>query len=931
LPGHRKIAGVDDSYRLAGPWNGAITTSTTDYREIAETIMNALSDVNLEPRPHFRVLPTPKQTNDPRLWDIDERNSVGFIIEDKSDSDSIYRTHVSFKARTGASSFVDVSFVIEASKNVKCAVKDARVDGSATKVIPGEGRPVTLSIPVIGGSDPQSVELALIKDVKGKNGSNQILFKIANTTERKWPKDGNESFEFGSLLDLDIYEVSNSPFVTNLEEIKAYGLLPEKAASQKEIHFKDYFIAETRIPRPKAGKLTITELSKSLSKDYGVTLDASIVKYVQEKIEKNGGRLYEFQANAIRRIIEELTGKRRPTVVTARTAAGKTEAFLIPVVNSILGPSSGKRRSGIKAIFFYPTKALASDQLQRIVELLYWVNKAHASDPLTVGVYHGDVEESLSLDIPLPVRCILHEQDIQENKLQPSDVRLVPEQGSMTLVCKRCKEKYPFLMIDRYNVTLNLPDILIATPDAINYVLMRYERRHVFFGATKTLTVCTSCRSISYKQAARCEKCGSATKETSIKPEVGPRIIVLDELHLFNSLFGGNVSNFLKRLSSAIQTYNTSEHTEIQYIATSATVRNPLEFGQDFFGKPTVPVETTDADYNFEEGLSKVIVFTMPRAYRMLDTVSYSLYEILRNTDIRFLVFIDSKKMCGMLLSILRQRLSADAATASLVEQVDGHNSTYTRQERADSEEKFNAGKIRVLVATSTLEVGVDFKNLDGMAIYGAPYGFNSYLQRIGRAGRKNDALIINFLSSNDPIDVYYYRNAAKFAADPTQFIEQPPFPASNSQLTQKHVLATLFDASQILGIDIVQILKAFKVDYRSAEPRVLSYLKGLWKDEDIEQASVRLKAATTAVPNEAQLPDATIKKFNLMNLRKVEETIKVEFEEPISASSGRPASRSSGSWRPRGGPSTSGGGRMSSGKVSSEEKEILKRMRGGG
>jgi len=110
-----------------------------------------------------------------------------------------------------------------------------------------------------------------------------------------------------------------------------------------------------------------------------------------------------------------------------------------------------------------------------------------------------------------------------------------------------------------------------------------------------------------------------------------------------------------------------------------------------------------------------------------------------------------------------------------------------------------------------------------------------------------------------------------------------------------------------------------------------LSYLKGLWKDEDIEQASVRLKAATTAVPNEAQLPDATIKKFNLMNLRKVEETIKVEFEEPISASSGRPASRSSGSWRPRGGPSTSGGGRMSSGKVSSEEKEILKRMRGGG
>lgn len=896
--------------------------------------MKALSDVNLEPRPHFRVLPTPRQNEDPKLWDIDDRNSVGFIIEDRSNSDGVYSTHVGFQVRTGNNSFARVEFEVQASKGNKCTVRGVKVDGLNAKVEVGEGRPVTLSIPVIGGDNPQSVNLKLVKDVKSSRGANQVLFKVANTTPRSWPKDDDgDSFEFGSLLDLDVTEESSSPFITAGVDIKAYGLLPEgEVNGKKKIQLRDYFIAETRIPRPRAGKQTITEISKELGK-YGTSLDPSIIGYVQDKIEKSGGKLYSFQAEAIRSIVEQLAGEKRPTIVTARTAAGKTEAFLLPVVNSILGPSSRKRKSGVKAIFFYPTKALASDQLQRIVELLYWVNKSRESDPLTVGVYHGDVEESLSLDIPLPVRCALHEKEILEDKLQPSDVRLIPESGTVVLKCKKCNEKYPFLMIDRYNVTLKLPDILIATPDAINYVLARYERRHVFFGATKTFTVCNSCRTISYKDSNQCENCGAKTERVKVEPEVGPGIIVLDELHLFNSLFGGNVSNLLRRLTSAIATYSTSKKAEIQFIATSATVRNPLEFGKEFFGRPIVTVETSDRDYDFDNGLSKVIVFTMPRAYRMLDTVSYSLYEILRKTDIRFLVFIDSKKLCGMLLSILRQRLSADKATEKLVEQVDGHNSTYTRQERADSEEKFNAGKIRVLVATSTLEVGVDFKNLDGMAIYGAPYAFNSYLQRIGRAGRRNDALIINFLSSNDPIDVYYYRNASKFAKDPTQFIEQPPFPVTNPQLIQKHVLATLFDACQIFGVDLVATLKTFKEDWRNIDIAVLRYLEGLWTDEYIEQASARLKSATTSVTDPSKLPEAALKKFNLMNLRKVEQTIRVEFEEPISAiraAYGRSSRQSGSGWRPRSG-SGSGGGRGSSGRVSSAEKEIIRRMRGEG
>ena len=70
--------------------------------------------------------------------------------------------------------------------------------------------------------------------------------------------------------------------------------------------------------------------------------------------------LYEFQAEAISKIRDG-----RNVVVTASTASGKTMAFLIPVLDEILRRGS-RRKKGVSALFLYPTKALASDQIANI-------------------------------------------------------------------------------------------------------------------------------------------------------------------------------------------------------------------------------------------------------------------------------------------------------------------------------------------------------------------------------------------------------------------------------------------------------------------------------------------------------------------------------------------------------------------------------------
>ena len=94
---------------------------------------------------------------------------------------------------------------------------------------------------------------------------------------------------------------------------------------------------------------------------------------------------YLHQAKAFARLSTK-GGPAEPTLITTGTGSGKTESFLIPVLDHCRR-SRQQGKAGIKAILLYPMNALATDQTQRINELL--------SDPalagVTAGLYIGDV------------------------------------------------------------------------------------------------------------------------------------------------------------------------------------------------------------------------------------------------------------------------------------------------------------------------------------------------------------------------------------------------------------------------------------------------------------------------------------------------------------------------------------------------------------
>ncbi len=93
------------------------------------------------------------------------------------------------------------------------------------------------------------------------------------------------------------------------------------------------------------------------------------------------------------------------------------------------------------------------------------------------------------------------------------------------------------------------------------------------------------------------------------------------------------------------------------------------------------------------------------------------------------LVFANSRRLCEKLTHLLNEGEPAPLAYA--------HHGSLSREIRAEVEKKLKAGELRAIVATNSLELGIDIGALDEVILLQAPPSFSSAIQRIGRAGHR--------------------------------------------------------------------------------------------------------------------------------------------------------------------------------------------------
>ena len=200
------------------------------------------------------------------------------------------------------------------------------------------------------------------------------------------------------------------------------------------------------------------------------------------------------------------------------------------------------------------------------------------------------------------------------------------------------------------------------------------------------------------------------------------RTVVIDEVHAFaGDDRGWHLSAVLSRLEHLVG-------RPLQRIGMSATVGNPqdllqwLQGGVDGrAGRVIAPGVAVGEAVRPVAGDADIVV----DAVDTLDSAAVLLSKLYRGQ--KRLVFVDSRRQAEELASMLRG-FDVDVYLS---------HSSLSAEERRRSELAFAEARDCVIVATSTLELGIDIGDLDRMIQIGAPTTVSSFLQRLGRTGRR--------------------------------------------------------------------------------------------------------------------------------------------------------------------------------------------------
>jgi ATP-dependent Lhr-like helicase len=93
------------------------------------------------------------------------------------------------------------------------------------------------------------------------------------------------------------------------------------------------------------------------------------------------------------------------------------------------------------------------------------------------------------------------------------------------------------------------------------------------------------------------------------------------------------------------------------------------------------------------------------------------------------LVFVNTRRMAERMARHLGERLGAELVAA--------HHGSLAKEYRLDAEQRLKGGELRVLIATASLELGIDIGDVDLVCQIASPRGIASFLQRVGRSGHQ--------------------------------------------------------------------------------------------------------------------------------------------------------------------------------------------------
>ena len=390
---------------------------------------------------------------------------------------------------------------------------------------------------------------------------------------------------------------------------------------------------------------------------------------------------YTHQAQAI-----DLALAGRDQVIVTPTASGKTLCYTAPVLQAILDDPQAR------ALYLFPTKALAQDQLHEL----------HA----------------LVTDAELEVRTFTYDGDTS-----PEARRKVRTAGH----------------------------VVITNPDMLHTGILPHH-----------------------------------TKWVRLFERL--RYIVIDELHTYRGVFGSHVANVLRRLLRICRFYGSDPI----FICCSATIANPAELASKLTGRSVALVDDNGAP----RGERTIALYNPPVVNRELGirrgvvNATADVATRLQAEGVQQIVFAGSRTRVEELTQYLREARGGAYPDAG-PELVRGYRSGYLPRERREIEAALREGRLRTVVATSALELGIDIGGLDAAVLAGYPGTLASLWQQMGRAGRREAPSLAVLVASSSPLDQYAITHPEFLFGDS---IEAGLIDPDNPVVAVEHVKCAVFE-----------------------------------------------------------------------------------------------------------------------------------------
>jgi DEAD/DEAH box helicase domain-containing protein len=264
------------------------------------------------------------------------------------------------------------------------------------------------------------------------------------------------------------------------------------------------------------------------------------------------------------------------------------------------------------------------------------------------------------------------------------------------------------------------------------------------------------------------------------------RYVVIDELHTYRGVFGSHLCNVLRRLRRIARFYGRDP----QFVCCSATIANPGDLASRL-----IEAEVEVLNANGAPSAEKTFVFYNPavvnralgirRSY--LNESSRVAQEFLKH-NLQTMVFANSRLHTELLLTYLQK---ANPQLPGEPEAIRGYRGGYLPGERREIERGLRDGRIRGVVSTSALELGIDIGSLDTVVMAGYPGTIAGTWQRAGRAGRRSGSSCAVMVASSAPLDQFIVRNPDYFFGNtPEHAFIQP----DNLEILINHLKCAAFE-----------------------------------------------------------------------------------------------------------------------------------------